>query len=817
RSAGAYERLVERLLASPHYGERWARWWLDVARYADSNGYSIDAPRQMWKYRDWVIDALNHDMPFDQFTVEQIAGDMLPDATTAQKIATGFHRNTLMNQEDGVDPDEHRWDNIVDRVATTSTVWLGTTLACAQCHNHKYDPFSQKEFYKFFAFYDSTDYVITGAAHTQRFVEPVLDLPTPEQEARRGELQAEIAALETVLKTQTPELDAAQAEWERAQLAEGANWAVLDPAEFKSTGGARLAKLDDKSLLATGPNPESDVYVITARTDLKGIRAVRVEGLPDPRLPQGGPGRDPYGNFLLTGIEVAAGGQRIELGHAGVDDSAFRFDGKMFFKEEAYAGVKDMPKGWSIDATRDAKRLARQGVFIFARPLGGGAGTVLTVKIKHQGGVLGQGIGRLRLSVTAGEEPLRVVSLPAKARPLLETPASERTPAQREELAAQFRLLAPALKPARDRLADLRLALKELGIVTALILQERPSNERPSTDLRERGSFLSKGEKVYAGTPAALHPFPESQPYNRLGLARWLVDGNNPLVARVTVNRFWEQIFGRGIVETSEDFGSQSAPPSHPELLDYLATEFVGQKWSVKRMHRLIVTSAAYRQSSDASAALLEKDPYNRLLGRGPRFRMEAEMVRDVALAAAGLLSPKVGGPSVFPPQPEGIWRNPYSDDKWKASEGEDRYRRGLYTFLRRTSPYPGFLTFDATSREVCVVRRVRTNTPLQALTTLNDEAFFEAARALARRMLREGPAETRGRIALGFRLCATRAPQPAEADRLAALYKQQLAYYRTRAREATQITQGEPSAKLAAWTLVANVLLNLDETLTKR
>ncbi|HMX28879.1 MAG TPA: DUF1553 domain-containing protein, partial [Blastocatellia bacterium] len=373
----------------------------------------------------------------------------------------------------------------------------------------------------------------------------------------------------------------------------------------------------------------------------------------------------------------------------------------------------------------------------------------------------------------------------------------------------------------RDRLKDLQDAAKNLGIITALVMQEKPGFDRPSGWVRERGNFAIKGDKVYAGTPAALPSLPESAPANRLGLARWLVDENNPLTARVTVNRAWEQFFGRGIVETSEDFGSQGAAPSHPELLDYLATEFVKQGWSWKKLHRLIALSATYRQDSTVSRSLQERDPYNRLLARGPRFRVEAEMVRDLSLTVSGLLSRKLGGPSVMPPQPDGIWRNPYSSDKWTIATGEDRYRRGLYTFLRRTSPYPAMMTFDATSREVCTVRRVRTNTPLQSLTLLNDDAAMEMARALAKRMALEATGDVKAKLEYGFRLCMTRRPKAAELDRLATLFNQQLANYKAHPPTAEQLMKGDarelPAPELAAWTIVANVLLNLDETLTKQ
>ncbi len=831
KSPDAYEKVVDRLLASPHYGERWARPWLDLARYADSNGYEKDNLRVMWKYRDWVINALNADMPFDQFTIEQIAGDMLPNATIDQKIATGFHRNTQLNTEGGVDPEAARYEVMVDRVNTTATVWLGTTMGCAQCHNHKYDPFSLRDYYKLYSFFDNSSYQIRGsAAFDSVAYEPTLELPTPEQELKRKELNDQIAKLETTLKTQTPQLDAAQAEWEKDILAEPAKWTTLDPTEFKSAGGATLTKLDDKSLLASGKDPEFDEYIIKARLPLSKLSALRIEAMPDKSLPRGGPGRDLYGNFILSTIELTANGQPLRFTDGGWDDGLSKIDTKTFFNYEML-NVSDRPRGWLINAMNDETRMMRQAAFALDKPFPADKPVDLTIRLRFLAGGLCQSIGRLRLSVTDSETPLKLINVPAGLK--LAMAKSNRTEKEKRDLSAHFRNTASLLKTERDQLKELQDTVRNLGIVTAMILQEKSGFDRPSTWVRERGNFYSHGDKVYAGTPASLPPLPENAPANRLGLARWLVDESNPLTARVTANRFWEQFFGRGIVETAEDFGTQSSPPSHPELLDWLATELINPssqfaasgsqpaKWSMKHTHRLIALSATYRQDSAVSAALQERDQYNRLLARGPRFRVEAEMIRDLSLAASGLLSRKLGGPSVMPPQPEGVWRNPYSAEKWMVSKGEDRYRRGLYTFLRRTSPYPAMMTFDATSREQCTVRRIRTNTPLQSLTLLNDDAAMEMARALAKRMFLETEGDVKVRLNYGFRLCTGRHAKPAELDRLAALYAQQLANYKASPKTADQLLKGEnrelPAPELAAWTLVANVLLNLDETLTKQ
>ena len=803
----AYEHVVDRLLASPHYGERWARPWLDLARYADSHGYEKDRLRVMWKYRDWVIDAFNADMPFDRFTIEQIAGDMLPGATEAQRVASGFHRNTMLNQEGGIDVEEARWETLVDRVNTTATVWLGSTLGCAQCHNHKYDPFTQRDYYRMLAFFENVEYTIAGQAGGDRFAdEPQISLPTAEQETRRKALQAELDKQTASLRAESPARTVAQARWQQSLAAAERAWTPLAVDRFDASGGSTGERLADKSVLVSGPNPAASTYTVAARAPLAGITAIRIEALPDARLPGGGPGRDPYGNFVLSALTVTNGDAApIPLAPIKTDDGSVS------------------NAGWVVDATRDpAGRVRRQGVFVAERPFGA-VGAPLQFSIVTNAPI-GQALGRFRLSVTASQSPLRAVGIPARLRPALATPRARRTEQQNKDLAARFRAVSPIFKPVRDRIEALQKSLRDLGIVSAMVMKEKAGYERPSTWVRRRGAFMDRVEQVYAAVPPFLPGLPDDVMPNRLGLARWLVDTSNPLTPRVTVNRAWEQFFGRGLVETSEDFGSQGAAPSHPELLDWLALTFVEDGWRLKRLHRLIVMSATYRQASVVTRALAERDPDNRLFARGPRFRVEAEMVRDIALTAGGLLSRRIGGPSVFPPQPDGIWQNPYSSDRWVPSTGEDRYRRGLYTFLRRTAPYPAFTTFDSTSRETCTVRRVRTNTPLQALTMLNDDAFFEAARGLARRMVGSDWGQTGVRLgsdpaahaAIGFRIVTSRMPKPHELERLVAAYHQHLEHFRAHPEHAAQVNDGDAAPELAAWTLVANALLNLDETITK-
>jgi len=774
----------------------------------------------VWKYRDWVINAFNQDKPFDQFTIEQIAGDMLPNATLDQRIATGFHRNTMLNEEGGVDQEEARWTSIIDRVGTTASVWLGSTLACTQCHNHKYDPFTQKEFYQLFAFFENAEYRIEGEYGYRSLIEPVLELPTPEQEKQQQTLREEISKLETKLKTQTPELEAAQAQWQREEALKQAKWVLLDPEKFSSASAASFTKLEDKSLRVQS-SADRDTYTIVASTHLGTIAGFQLEVLSDEALPAKGPGHSKEGNFILTSFKVQAASENNEpklraltLDRARSDFSQEGFPATNAIDENSGSGWAILPQAgrahWAVFETGTAEVCK--------------GATALTFVLDHQSPQEGKNlIGRFRLSVTDAASAAAGVPLPEAVWHVLSITSDQRSEAQKQELVSYYLSIAPALDPVRKQLLDLKQELAKIPVVTTLVMKERPSAERPWTYLRVRGGYLNKGEKVYAGVPAALPPLPESQMPNRLGLAHWLVDENNPLVSRVIVNRVWEQIFGRGIVETSEDFGLKGEKPTHPELLDWLATEFVQRGWGVKAIHRAIVTSAVYRQSSQVNSALLERDPANKLLARGPRFRIEAEMVRDVSLAASGLLSAKIGGPSVFPFQPDGVWSVPYSGYQWATSDGSDRYRRGLYTFWRRSAPYPSFMTFDATSREFCTLKRIRTNTPLQALTTLNDPVFFDAARGLARRILTEASPSEQDRVNYGFRLCVSRHPEAVELNRLEAFYEQQLENFRQNPQAAADVVLGSghtsapsDSAEAAAWTMVANVMLNMDQTLTK-
>jgi hypothetical protein len=787
RAPDAYEKVVDRLLASPHYGERWARLWLDLARYADTNGYEKDQRRTMWRWRDWVIDACNADLPFDQFTIRQLAGDLLPDATLDDRIATGFHRNTLINQEDGVDQGEMRWNMLIDRVNTTATVWLATSVGCAQCHDHKYDPITQKEFYQLLAFFESSD-------------EPQIPAPTPEDAQRRGVLEAELAKARAELGADTPALAKAQADWERRQGTVAA-WTVAD-GKATAAEGTKLAKRKDGAWLATKP-AASDTYTLTF-TASGPVRALQLDVLTDPSLPSGGPGAAGNGNFVLSEIRLAASGKPVALSAPSAD---FSQDG--WPVTNAIDGKDDT--GWAVQPETGKPHSA---LFRLAEAVSGELTVTLVCRSPHAQHL----IGCFRLSTTGDGDPQRGLAVPADIAAILAK--TQRSDGERKRLGDHWRAVAPEFADARARVAKAEEGLRKSPQTTAMVLQEKANAGRPSAIVHPRGGWLAKGEPVQADVPKALPPLPDAEHANRLSLARWLVSGDNPLTARVIANRYWEQFFGRGIVETSEDFGLKSGKPSHPELLDWLAREFVAQGWSVKKLHRLIVTSATYRQGARVTAAKLERDPYNRLLSHASRQRLEAELVRDNALAIAGLLSAKVGGPSVMPFQPDGVWNVPYSGDRWSISEGDDRHRRGIYTFWRRSSPYPSFISFDAPSREFCTLRRARTNTPLQALTVLNDPVYVEAAQALARRMAADGGDAPAQRLTLGFRLCTGRAPAAGDLAPLTALYERQAKRYGDDHKAATAFAGGDAGsadvAKLAALTTVANVLLNLDETITK-
>jgi hypothetical protein len=814
----AYERAVDRLLNSPRYGERMAVRWLDAARYADTNGYIHDRRRNMWLYRDWVIKAINSDMPFDQFTIEQVAGDLLPDATPEQKIATGFHRNTMINTEGGTDAEEYRVAAILDRVETTGTVWLGSTIACAQCHDHKYDPVTQEEYFRIFAFFNNTMEENNPKTKIRPHSASITLPPADYLSTYRSDIEREIVDLKAALKRSTPELEAAQKEWE-TQTARGmVSWSHPDPVTYFSLGGAELTLQGDGSLLASGPEPGRETYVVVTETQVEGITAIRLETLTDPSLPHGGSSRSSDGEFILTGFEVlaeplTAPGSSSPVVFSG---SAAEIDPVTFGIRRALDG--DPTTGWSNSGTSHQNRVERQAIFMPESPLGFPRGTRFTIRLRHEGEKPGKTIGRFRFSVTREQDAARNVKLPTRVERVLAVPADRRTENQRKVLDDYYRGTAPMLTPKKQRLSELLAFWKQLTSPNSLVMKEL---DKPRTShVFVKGSFLNPGQEVQPGVPSVLHPLPESKtPPNRLTLARWLVSPENPLVGRVTMNRLWSDHFGRALVKTPENLGTQGERPTHPELLDWLATEFVEQKWSMKAMHRLMVTSATYRQDPRMEDTLRENDPSNQLYARGPRFRMDAEMIRDSALSAAGLLSLRPHGPSVFPPQPAGLWDNLYVADTWITGRGDDRYRRGLYTFLKRIRPYPFYANFDAPSRETTCVVRSRSNTPLQALNLMNDRTFLEAARGLADRMVSETGPAIADRISHGFRLCLGRRPSQEELQDLTALYRDQLENLPGSGSDAVRSrpsSGGSDSKDFMAWTSVAQVLLNLDETISR-
>lgn len=990
RAPDAYERVVDRLLSSPHYGERQARRWLDLARYADTNGYEKDRERSMWPWRDWVIAAINADMPFDQFTVEQLAGDLLPSPTTEQIIATGFHRNTMLNQEGGIDVEEFRYEALIDRVGTTGTTWLGLTLACAQCHSHKYDPLTQDEFFSVLAFFDNTDEI--------DFV-----VPDADTEAARRAADVEIAAARDGLAARFP-------------LPPITDWTTATPTTVSSAGGATMTVGDDSSIVVSGEAPERDTYTVEFATAAGDLAGVRLEAIADP---EEGPGRTPHGNFVLTefeafviedGVEprrvplaharaafaqddypvtaaidgkaksgwgIHGGGDdwrvtrwaefeaeqpftmtpgarlrlvlhhewgsqhtlghwRIALGRrcgdvatleaqrqanleasctkwladqrgnarpwrtlvperlvsAGLADFRLLADGSVllfgnnpdrdttvltlatggapvtafkiealphdslpargpgrspFFPEGGFtlsdvrAAVvadgapprplaiaaasatfepADDPVAEAIDERPDtgwtnAGNVGRSqhAVFRLATPVTCGAGERIELTL-CQHSIHNNNLGRFRVSVTDAAGDLPACALPPELEAMLAA-GGPSTASEHAALRRCFLDVAPELAAAHATIAALEASKPKP--VTTLVFEERGAERARVSHLRTRGEFLRRKHVVKPGVPAVLPPFPTGVRHDRLALARWLVDPQQPLVARVAVNRLWQGLFGRGLVATLGDFGTRGDAPTHPELLDWLATEFVDGGWSRKQMLRLMVTSATYRQSAAVSSMSATLDPDNRWLSRASRLRLDAELVRDLALRASGLLSTRIGGPSVFPPQPDGIDDLSYGQFDWRTSVGADRYRRGMYTFQKRTAPYPMFALFDGPSGETCIAQRERSDTPLQAMAALNDIVFVEAARGLGGTVAASAMASDAERATAVFRRCLSRLPQPDELTALLRFAERQRDRLQAGELHAATIVGAEGASIAAAvWTMVARAVLNLEETITR-
>ncbi len=812
RSVDSYEKAVDRLLSSPRYGERMAARWLDAARYADSNGYQFDGEREMWRWRDWVIDAFNRNQPFDQFTLDQIAGDMLPNATLPQKIATGFNRNHRANTEDGIIPEEYAVEYVVDRIETTSAVFLGLTLGCARCHNHKYDPFTQKEFYRIFAYFNNVPEL--GRAMKYGNSPPLIPAPTADQQRALDAINARISKSEAFLREREAALREASARWTASQ--QPAYWSPpsgLDSAFTfdEETAPGRFgnaAAFDGKRSIDA---PEKGAFDIDDRFTLSAwvYADGPTNGAVLSRMNDRARGKG-YGIYLKDGA------MHVHV-TSNYDDDAIRIDterklesGRWYHLAATYDGSRVAAGATAFIDGEPAK--VKVGMDTLYRPFrNAGAKYKEPLRIGAGGGPENRFRGRIdevRIysRILAQDEIGALADLP-----------------QYRPFAARSRFLeigAPSdIREAWRQLADLRLEREKLErtFPTVMVMAERPSPK--DTFLLVRGAYDAPGEKVEPGVPAVLPPLPEGAPNNRLGFAKWLIDGRNPLLARVTVNRFWQMYFGAGIVKTTEDFGQQGEWPTHPALLDWLATEFMRTGWDVKAMQKSIVTSAAYRQSSKTTPELQQKDPGNRLLARGPRSRMPAEMIRDQALYAAGLLVEKVGGRSVMPYQPEGLWKDLAMQDMYyEQSRGDDLHRRSLYTFWKRTIAPPMMMNFDAANREACVVRETRTNTPLQALNLMNDVTFLESARFIAQAMMKEADP-----ISHGFRLVNGRTPSARELEVLLNSYRYHLDYFADEGKAKAFLKQGETagdpkleSRQLAAYTSVASLLLNLDETVTK-
>jgi hypothetical protein len=858
KSPDAYERRVDALLQSPHYGERMAMGWLDAARYADTHGYHIDNYRQMWPWRDWVIGAFNRNLPFDQFVIEQIAGDLIPDATRDQKVASGFNRNHMINFEGGAIADEYQVEYVVDRVESTSSAFMGLTMGCARCHSHKYDPITHKEFYQFFAFFNSVperglDGRLGNAA-------PVLPLPSHAQQTRLDELDAAIgkrtAALADVV------VEPVQREWEK-------------------TLSQVVPRIDPTALIA---HYELDGNFSDISGRLQHGRMVTG----DPTFEVGRVGRAV--NF--------DGDTEVSFGNVGTIDRADRFSAAFWVRPASNQPMHVLQKlndgrgrrgyEWRLDdivlvgIQRWAARLTftlasdtasaiqvrtrerfRYGDWHHVALTYDGSGKAAGVRLYVAGVPADVEVVRDNLAgPIANDAPLRLgsrdlgkpffgriddvrlygrvlapeeianLALHHTTHLILSGIFGKRTAAEAGEIRDYF-LTHAAPQALRTAYAELKALNKEKEefekeIPTAMVMADMKKPR--DTFVLARGDYRNQTEKVQPGVPAILPPLPKDAPLNRLTLAQWLVDPNHPLTARVAVNRFWQTYFGVGIVKTQEDFGVQGEPPVHPELLDWLATEFVRTGWDVRAMQRTIVTSAAYRQSSVVTPALRERDPENRLLARGPRFRFQAETIRDTALAASGLLNAEVGGPSVLPYQPKGLWEEMafgegYSGQTYEQSRGKDLYRRGMYTLWKRTVPPASLATFDAPDREKCTARRAATNTPLQALTLMNDPTYVEAARALAQRALLEGGKDDKSRVVYAFRLATARTPTGKEVGVLRELLNGRLAAFARDRRSAVKLVDVGESRRdsrldpvqLAAWTTVASAILNLDETITKQ
>ncbi|MCA9146860.1 MAG: DUF1553 domain-containing protein, partial [Planctomycetales bacterium] len=757
-------------------------------------------------------------LPFDQFTIEQLAGDLLPDATTQQRLATGFNRNHPITIEGGVIDEEYRTEYVIDRLTTTSTVWMGLTMGCARCHDHKYDPLTRTDFYSLFAFFNNVpEKGNSGFA-------PQLRAATRSQQAELDRLAHDITAVEQQLVPFADQINAQQAAWEATAKDRVENqWQVLSPEQMTSSGGSTLTLLEDSSVLAGGATPGNDDYELLFANVAADITAVRLEAITHESLPHNGAGRAFNSNFVLSEFELAIVSANNAASPAKVALASVSADYEQKNYEVAGSIDGNLGTGWAVDGP--SRKENSTAIYLLDKPLQLAVGSKLQIAMRHRFGST-HTIGRFRISVS--NDPSFVI--PSDVSSALAVAADKRSKLQKNLLTDHFlaHVADGEIGTLGSRMRELRTRQHEIeaSFPESLVMTEMATPRE--TFMLIRGQYDQKGDKVTAATPRFLPPPPTDTKLDRLALAKWLVSREHPLTARVFVNRLWNQIFGVGIVRTVEDLGTQGEWPSHPELLDWLAVEFMDSGWNVKHLIKTIVMSATYRQSSDISPEMNTRDPENRLLARGPRYRMSAEMIRDNALAVSGLLVEKVGGPSVYPYQPPGLWleinNRPNYSKEYPTGSGDDLYRRSLYTYWKRTLPPPTMAAFDAPEREFCLVRRSRTNTPLQALVVLNDPQFVEAARHLAARMMNEGGHDIDSRLVTGVRMALARPPSADELEELRAYYKSELAYFaehQDAAMKLLQVGQSPRNDQLdivdhAAYTSVARLLLNLDETLTK-
>lgn len=827
KSPEAYQKQIQKLLASPHYGERWGRIWLDAARYADSNGYEKDAPREVWLYRDWVINALNQNMPYNQFVIEQIAGDLLPNATQNQQVATGFMRNSMLNEEGGIDPEEFRMVAMFDRMDTIGKSVLGLTLQCGQCHTHKYDPLTQKNYYQIFACINNS-YEASIRAYTNK------------EQQQQKKLFQKIKALEQSLKSRTPDWSAKMAAWEKSVQQNQTKWTIMELTNIDSNS-QRYFEQVDHSMLAQGYAPSKFTSNFESTVDASEIKAIRLELLNHPNLPAGGPGRSIEGLCALTDIKLAIESVKDPKQKANVKFSTATADFENerqqlplkyadkkgvrgFTGPVAYAIDGDNTTAWGINPGPGRFNEPREAVFRAEKPFGYPEGTKLKVSLVQMHGGWNSddnqtmNLGRFRISYTTSSQA-KADPITDEVRALFQIPIAQRSAAQIDQIFSYWRTTVPEWEKENAQIET--LWKQHPPGATQLVYQERPDPRK--THLLDRGDFLKKKQEIEPGVPDFLNTLPQDTLMDRLTFARWLVDRKSPTTARAIVNRVWQAYFGMGIVSTSEDLGSQGAAPTHRKLLDWMSVWFMDEGWNLKKLHALIVSSRTYQQSSRVSSELYTKDPYNRFFARGPRFRVDAEIVRDIALKASGLLNPEVGGPSVYPPAPAFLFQKPasYGPKTWELSKDQDRFRRAIYTFRFRSVPYPVLQAFDAPNGDIATVKRNRSNTPMQALTTLNETLFMECAANLAKITLAEQSATDEQRIKIAFRRCVSRHPSSSEIQLLTRFLTKERSYFADHSEEAKQLsatknTTKSNTADFAAWVALSRVLLNMDETITK-